>query len=380
MKILDRYVLVTFLKNYLISMMVLIGLYVVLDMVFNFDELAEVQTRTNAGSLSSMLMILRGIGDYYFFQSFKIFVHLSGIIPVVAAAFTLIRLARFNELSASLAAGVPLLRTAFPIIIAAVVLNVLLVVDQELVIPQMIPRLTRKHDEIQQTSTHSFPIRAMQDEQNGLLIAARYHYPSDTTPAWMEMLDVIQFDEHFMPVAHITAERGDWDERHAQWKLTNGQLLIGLRPGDKLTQARPIDVYRSSITPDEVALYRSGEYVELLPRSRINQLLERPKSYGTIDLQRVKHSRFTQPILNVVLLLLAIPCVMSREPGRVKQGILYCIALCGACLSVIFLCYQMAGTPPAGAEWADRWPAIMSWAPILIFGPVAVFLLDRVKT
>src|SRR5205814_5273229 len=45
MKILDRYVLITFAKNYLISLMVLLGLYVVLDMVFNFDELAEVQQK-----------------------------------------------------------------------------------------------------------------------------------------------------------------------------------------------------------------------------------------------------------------------------------------------------------------------------------------------
>ena len=43
MKILDRYVLTTFIKNYLISFMVLIGLYVVLHMMFNFDELNEGQ-------------------------------------------------------------------------------------------------------------------------------------------------------------------------------------------------------------------------------------------------------------------------------------------------------------------------------------------------
>src|SRR5215218_9610832 len=121
MKILDRYVLVSFLKNYLISFMVLIGLYVVLDMVFNFDELAEVQGKASVGGVSSVIMMLRAIADYYFFQCFKIFVHLSGIIPIVAAAFTLIKLTRFNELTASLAAGVPLLRTAMPIIIAAMI-------------------------------------------------------------------------------------------------------------------------------------------------------------------------------------------------------------------------------------------------------------------
>src|SRR6478609_4465527 len=169
MRIIDRYVLWSFLKNYLISFMVLIGLYIVLDMVFNFDELAEVQQKTAVGGVASIISVLRNIGSYYFFQTFKIFVHLSGIIPIVAAAFTLIRLTRFNELTASMAAGVPLLRTAMPIIIAAMILSALLMVDQEVLIPQMIPKLIRKHDELQQTSSKAFPVRAMQDDDKGLL-------------------------------------------------------------------------------------------------------------------------------------------------------------------------------------------------------------------
>jgi lipopolysaccharide export system permease protein len=380
MKILDRYILISFIKNYLISLMVLIGLYIVLDMVFNFDELAEVQSKQNAGGVLSVVALLRSIADYYFFQTFRIFIHLSGIIPIVAAAFTLIRLARFNELTASLAAGVPLLRTAMPIIIVAMILNVLLVLDQELLIPRMIPKLTRRHDEIQQVGPRSFPVRAMQDEQKGLLSAARYHPGTDRARAWMEQVDIIQVDESFMPVAHIVADRGEWDPRDSQWKLHNGRRITGLRPNDINPAEEPIPAYRSSITPDEVALYRSGEYVELLPTSRIKELLQRPKSYGTAALQRVKHARFTQPLLNVILLLLAVPCILTREPGRVKQGIFACVFVCGACLATIFLSYQLAGTPPAGAQWADRWPAIMAWMPIIIFGPIAVFLLDRVKT
>ncbi len=43
MKILDRYILVSFLKNWLISFMVLVGMYMVLDMVFNFDELVAMK-------------------------------------------------------------------------------------------------------------------------------------------------------------------------------------------------------------------------------------------------------------------------------------------------------------------------------------------------
>src|SRR3954454_24388905 len=173
MKILDRYVIATFLKNYLISFFVLIGLYVTLDMVFNFDELVEVQERagdTVKSGLDSALLVIRAAGDYYFYQIFYIFVQLSGMIPVVAAAFTLIRFSRFNELTAMLASGVPLLRVASPIIIVSLVLNGLLLLDQELLIPQIIPKLVRSRQEAgQETTSKDFQIPAMQDEHNAIL-------------------------------------------------------------------------------------------------------------------------------------------------------------------------------------------------------------------
>src|SRR5882757_3413939 len=153
MKILDRYVLISFLKNYLIALMVLLGLYIVLDMVFNFDELVDIRGANTAQGLAGAVQIIKGIVDYYFFQSFLIYAHLSGVIPVVAVAFTLIRLSRFNELSAILAAGVPLLRVSAPIIFAALGLNVILFADQEAVIPQMIPKLTRTHEQAQQVGS-----------------------------------------------------------------------------------------------------------------------------------------------------------------------------------------------------------------------------------
>src|SRR3712207_4635393 len=147
MKIIDRYVLWSFLKNYLISFMVLVGMYVVLDMVFNFDELVDVKGTGDTGR-GDVLRTVAGIADFYFYQAFLFFVYLSGMIPVVAAAFTLMRLSRFNELTAVLAAGVPLLRVAMPIIIASGVLNALLIGDQELIIPRMIPQLSRSHDDL----------------------------------------------------------------------------------------------------------------------------------------------------------------------------------------------------------------------------------------
>src|SRR5262249_11169244 len=138
-----------------------------------------------------------------------------------------------------------------------------------------------------------------------------------------------------------------------------------------------VDTFVSSITPDEINLYRSGDYVDLLATAHINQLLDRPKSYGTNNLLRVKHTRFTQTLLNMTLLLLAIPFLMSREPGKLKLGAIKCVIACGLCLAVAFLCYQLSATPPAGAQWADRWPLLMAWIPSFIFFPIALLLLDH---
>ena len=379
MKILDRYVISTFLKNYLIAFFVLIGLYVTLDMVFNFDELVQVQEKAGATSgVESAIAVIRAAGNYYFYQLFYIFVQLSGMIPVVAAAFTLIRLSRFNELSAMLSAGVPLLRVASPIIIVALILNGLLLLDQELLIPQIIPKLVRSKQEAgQETASKEFQISAMQDDKNGVLNVARYR-PGPGNPTMFEFT-LVERNKDLQPTAMVTAKRAEWEPETASWRLTEGRRVDGLLYNQGRNVQDNFTHYKSNVTPEEINLYRSGNYVELLSTHRIDELLDRPQSYGTTALLRVKHSRFTQPLVNIILLLLAIACVLSREPTRLKSAATWCLALTGLCMATTFLGQQLTGTPP-NPNWAPQWPAIMAWLPILIFGPIAVFLLDRVET
>lgn len=395
MKLVDRYVLSTFLKNYLISFMVLVGMYVVLDMVFNFDELVDAKGTATAGQEGGLLSTIYNIGDYYFYRVFLFFVYLSGIIPVVAAAFTLMRLSRFNELTAMLAAGVPLLRVATPVILAGVVLNGLLVVDQELIIPQMISKLARGHDEMHRADAKGFPIMAMQDRDRSLLRATRYLPAAGGRPASMKIVDITerreverrmpgpdgktQVRKVMEPVAHLTADAATWNDALKRWDLKNGLRKSGLTADDLSLGVDPVESYQSNVTPEEVALYHNGEWVEMLSTGQIDELIARPGSYGQSHLLRVKHWRFTQPIMNIILLLLAIPCVLTREPGKLKAAATKCLALTGMGMGSIFLSHQLAGKPP-DASWIQMWPALAAWAPVFLFGPLAVYLLDRVKT
>lgn len=385
MKILDRYVIVSFIKNYCISFMVLVGMYVVLDMVFNFNNM--VAFTPNGGALQTVIGTLLDMGDYYFYQCFLFFVHLSGIIPVVAAAFTLMRLSRFNELTAMLAAGVPLLRVAAPIVLAGLLLNALLIVDQELLIPNMIPKLVRDHDQVHKEARTWFAIDFMQDANDGLLHASRYYAQPPNMPAgsppMMQVFDVIERHENkrhdLEPYAHIKADAANWNPRTNAWDLVNGRRVTGIGRDNVRSVEMPAKVYRGGITPEEINLYRSGNYVDLLSTDRINKLLDRPKSYGTLNLLRVKHWRFTQPLMNVILLLLAIPCVISREPGSIKTGATRCLFLMAAGMGGVFLSQQLAANPPSGIL-PDRWAALMAWFPIFLFGPLSVYLMEKIKT
>jgi lipopolysaccharide export system permease protein len=376
MRILDRYVTVSFLKNYCISFMVLVGMYVVLDMVVRFDDFASISSKTGASGYSAVLALIGGMADYYFYQCFMFFVQLSGIIPVVAAAFTLIRFSRFNELAAVLAAGVPLLRVAMPIIVVSVALNALLLVDQELVIPKLIPKLVRDPEDVARIGPKKYFIQLMQDPAGHGLLNAGMYDPAD--PPTMSYLDFIE-QVNGRPVAHIAADKAVWDAKGKVWRLTNGTRVEGIQPNTKRSPEMPVDTVKTTITPEQIALYRESDYVEFLSTAQIDGLLN-SKAYGQASLLRVKHFRFTQPLMNVVLLLLAIPCVLIREPNRMKTAIMQCLIVTGLCMAGIFMSHQLAGQNSLGPDWANTWPALMAWVPVFVFLPVAIWMLDRLHT
>jgi lipopolysaccharide export LptBFGC system permease protein LptF len=272
-----------------------------------------------------------------------------------------------------------MLRVAMPIILAGVVLNVLVIVNQELVIPNIASKLSRDRDEISSISGEAHAIRAMQDEQNSLLFAGRYTPPTTTQPAEMLFVDVLEHNEQDQVTGMITAERAEYDPGEQVWNLLHGQRVTGLRANETAEGPTPVAQWKTNINPEEVKLFRKSDYVDLLSTDRINQLIERPKSYGKANLLRVKHTRFTQPLMNVVLLLLAIPCVLTREPGHLKSAATKCLILTGVGMGSIFLAQQMAGNAPT-LRFAEQWPIFMAWVPIFLFAPLAVFLLDRVKT
>ncbi|HEY0007241.1 MAG TPA: LptF/LptG family permease, partial [Tepidisphaeraceae bacterium] len=243
----------------------------------------------------------------------------------------------------------------------------------------IITELTRERAEQAEGRQKTYALQNMQDSNGHLLFASRYTPPTANSPAVMDEISVLQVDDSHTRAELLSARKAIYDPALNGWALEGGEQTTGLGSGPRRRRAvEPVAVYQSNITPEEIALYKSGDFVDLLSTPRINELLQRTQIYGANDLLRVKHSRLAQLLINIIMVLLAIAAVLIREPGQLRYAVMKCLILVGACMATAFICQSLADHPPAG--WAESWPALMAWTPIFLFGPLSVFLIDRVKT
>jgi lipopolysaccharide export LptBFGC system permease protein LptF len=87
--------------------------------------------------------------------------------------------------------------------------------------------------------------------------------------------------------------------------------------------------------------------------------------------------RITDPIVNMIMLMIALPVLVCRDPKAMKPAIAKSFAITAMCFLVAFSC-KMVSTEQF---IFDRiWPELWAWLPILIFFPIALIEIDSMKT
>jgi len=101
---------------------------------------------------------------------------------------------------------------------------------------------------------------------------------------------------------------------------------------------------------------------------------------GTIkDLAQLwsqKHFHITDPIINLVMLMVCLPILVCRDPKSMKSAIMISFGVTTACFIVTFICKILA------TEFVfDRaMPELWAWLPVFIFLPIAFIEFDSMKT
>ncbi len=363
MKVIDKYIIKTFLWNYFVAMSVMVGLYIIIDLYLSLDEFLK--------KGDPLGIVIGNIASYYGYNVFLYFSQLAGLIMVVAAATTMARLQRSNELTAMLASGVSLYRVVAPLMVVALLMNGLWVIDQELIIPEIADKLARRRDDVE--GRNSYKVWFVPDGSGGLLSALSYQ-PSEEQ---IKHLLVIRRTEEGSLKEVVTAEVANWDEQRGAWELIRGGNMYkdtdADNPGLQQThiQRTGVQTYQSPLGPKELMYRQNAQWVDFLSLRRIQQL-QRDNMGPQMRLAKVKHARVTAPIMNMIILIIGLYAFMHRQPRPIIKDATISLALSAATIATTFASVQLVTV--------DMYPELPAWLPVIVFGPIAAVLLDSVKT
>ncbi|UCG57827.1 MAG: LptF/LptG family permease [Phycisphaerales bacterium] len=366
MKILDKYVAKNFLIGYCIAFCVLIGLRIVIDLFINLDAFTM---HSHLGTLA----VIKNILTFYGLNTTLYFRDFAGMIAVVAAAFSLGKMVRLNELVAVMASGVSLKRVVGPILLLAILLTSLLVVDQEIVIPSLSDKLVRAQWTV--PGEESYDVWFITDGNGSLICSRRFdvktstlHQPTIITRQETERLGIWEV------TGQISADTAVYNRQTGKWDLVNGIFIAR----DSQARPQPIDSYETrDLSPRDIPVRRRAGYKTLLSSRQLSALAaQRTKIKDLAQLYSQKHFRITDPIINIVMLMVGLPVLVCRDPRSMKSAIMTSFGLTAACFITVFVCKILATEVIFDRVMPELW----AWLPVFIFLPIALVSLDSMKT
>ncbi|MBK8913396.1 MAG: LptF/LptG family permease [Phycisphaerales bacterium] len=363
MNTIDRYVIRAFLGGFLTLLLTGTGLFIFVDVLLNFDEFSKDPNVSATGALFDAV-------DYYVFNLPLFFSYVAGPSMAVAAAFCFALMLRNNELTALVAAGVPLQRLIVPLLACAVPLVALWWVNREWVIPEIAHKIARDREDVR--GTRAFGVYCVKDSRDNILIALQF-YPRDGS---MRQAYVIEPGPDGRAASLIQADEARFDPAANIWRFDGRAVRTFLDPGGgglgRGFSTQNLTEFKLRLTPDDLILRQAAEWADLLSLRHMNRLVNSEQQLAnrpTIIMSR--HVRLTQPVLICALMLLAVPFFLTREPVNVIVRGTAALLLCLLFFVTTFVCHSLVREDIA---------ALLAWMPILIFAPVGVLLVANLKT
>ncbi len=366
MRILDRYIIRQFLINYILLFLILTSLILLLNLIINFNEFLH--ACQDASLLARLRCVLGVIIDYNWPAVFLYFSYLAGFLPIAAAGFTLANLIRRNELTAMLASGWSMRRIARPLLIAGCLSNLLLLADQEIIIPRLADKLARTHADLSTGGqVKKYPIQLTADSSGALLHAGQFDY----TSAALADVTIILRDKGGRQTEQINAASAEWDQTRKGWKLIDAssiRLLSLQEPSAPAgRQPRQVDFFASDLDPHTLLLKRRERYRNFLSQSQLAELAEKPQIIDTEQIHFTRHNRFAQVAINILVLPVGLFFFLLKSQANLLAQTVRMCGHIGTAWGLAFMLQKLA----LGSLTLS--PAVAAWLPIALLLPIAAW-------
>ncbi len=357
-RLLDRYLLGQFLVALGVFALAFIGLYVVVDVFAHIEDFSHLK----------QIPVGPFMLEYYGLRLPLFVSQLLPVIAVFAAMFTILRLRRNNEFLPMVSAGISLRRVFLPFFLMGGLAGVASLALDEWVLPELGDRLTETQTTLDRGEQGYFLLAT--DRMGRVFFTERY----DNTLHEMNNLMVTSFGPDGAQIEKIFARKGRWTgEERGGWRLEDGKIYAYTEEGRLIPEnTGPFvssRIHDTDLKPQDLLKAGSLElhqtFAELAALARLHPQIP-------VFPMRIQSRLATFPVA-VVLLLLTIPVVMSRNHQGLFVGLGICLAACAAYFIVQLLLVDLGNR-------AQLPPVAAAWLPVAGFGGAGALLLARMRT
>lgn len=357
--IIDRYISRQFLRFLLLTGVSLLGIFYIAAFIDLSDKLFKGQ--------ATVRMLL----DYFWYQTPEYLYYAIPIAVLIACLVTVGALTKNSELVVMKACGISLYRVSFPLLLLALLASGVLFVIQEHVLPLSSRRAHQLNHVMRGGSPATFDLlnRRWLVSKDGAI----YHYVYfDPRQQVLDNLSVYEFHPRRWGLSRRTSvTRAMY--RAGEWHATQGWVREFSVTGEARSWAPFVDRALALEPPDYFGTERPSwtemTYGQL--RRHVDELAA--SGINVIPLTVRLHRKAAFPLVTVVIALLGVPFAVTT--GR--RGALYGIGV-GIVLAItywitgnVFSAIGSGGALP---------PALSAWAPNILFGGAAGYLLLTVRT
>jgi lipopolysaccharide export system permease protein len=357
---LDRYVGTHFAASYALVAGLLVGLFIVLDAASHLEGWME---ESSDGPPATLLQVLK----YYSLSLPYIVLQVAPFATLMAAMFTVNKLLRKNEIAPILSAGVSAHRTLLPVYLAALLMATTMIGLREVSgrwiagsRDSLYHQLEERQEEVEY---HGVIVRNL---DGSWAILERYLPDAREGPTVFGLTVKLREDGRF---TKIEAPWARWEGGH--WRLLDGLRTELVR--DAEVRSAPVSVLEGvDLSPDLVETYRRAKGAPMeLTLGEVSTLLQRePDQPAWATLW---HYHLTFALANLILVLVGVPLMFNHERSRGTERLALGGLLCVFYFALDFVLRTLGLNGSVS-------PVLASWAPVLAFGTVGVFLTEAMRT
>lgn len=369
---LDRYVLAHFVQSYVTAMLLMTGLFMVIDMASNLDDYLETW---DDGTTVPVTVLIK----YYVLNMPYLFLQVAPFVTLIAGMFTVAKMLKAREVTAVLSAGVSARRMLVPLFASGVALAGGMFFLRE--------ALGHGVADARDTLRFTLEERSFDERYEELAVLettgatvfmdAFYPRPADGGAPRIEGLTAILRSDIGRAVTkyiRTDAAGATWDPEARTWVLDDGmRTTIDLDDVADTRSAQSVgDLEGYLFTPELALTFKRAQEAPLeLSFSEVEELMRRDPD--DTSFQTLWHYHLTFPLANLILLLVGIPLMFNYERGkgseRIAIGGLLCVFYYAA--DFVFRTLGIKG---------QLSPLLSAWIPVLIFGAIGIMLYDALKS